>query len=105
MSMQEQKSIQEQPDELSPAEREAVEALLAVKTDEELSDVLCKVERTLFDEAEKEAIEAFNKQESPSRMSVLEIAVAGTVIVAICLGLAIHSALTNYLRKKDHGQE
>ena len=63
-SMQEQKSIQEEPDELTPAEREAVEALLAVKTDEDLSEVLCKVERTLRDEAEKEAIEDLNKQES-----------------------------------------
>ena len=65
-SMQEQKSIQEQPDELTPAEREAVEALLAVKTDEELSDALCKMERTLVDEAEKEAIEAI-KSESMKR--------------------------------------
>ena len=65
-SMQEQKSIQEQPDELTPAEREAVEALLAVKTDEELSDALCKMERTLVDEAEKEAFEAI-KSESMKR--------------------------------------
>ena len=62
--IQEQRSIQEEPDELTPAEREAVEALLAVKTDEELSDALCKVERTLFDEAEKEAIEALKSESS-----------------------------------------
>ena len=65
-SIQEEKSMQEQPDELTPAEREAVEALLAVKTDEELSDALYKMERTLVDEAEKEAIEAL-KSESMKR--------------------------------------
>ena len=51
---------QEYLDALTPKEREVAEALMAADTREELDAVIKK----LCDEAEKEAIEALNKQES-----------------------------------------
>jgi hypothetical protein len=34
-----------------------------------------------------------------------DIAAFGAVLVAIAFGLAIHRAVSNYFRKKSHGEE